>query len=311
MTGQMCEARTGAAASGTSNGCRSVCYPDEHRNAQGCCVPATSETSSRADCAAGLSRSPDTAGRCCWEGQAWAHGCCVGRPTSCPAGFVTTASGCGKPICADGLVRMSDGLHCCWPEQAWSSLRNECVGESATKHRAEEVRLWAIREREAAAEAERQRQERDAAAETQARVNAEAAREQESQRRLQAQLRRRKELSDAAEKTASAWHAVGGTLFVTGLLTGSSAIYFVTKANDTKKKITMGELATSSGINSAVDSVNTNRKLAIAAGVVGVASIITGISLMSMDPSVPADSPSLTINVAPGMLGVAIAGQWR
>ena len=82
-------------------------------------------------CEAGKQRSPDTAGHCCWPGQAWNGSRCVGAPISCPAGFQIDASGerCKKKVvtCKEGKVVVRG--HCCWPDQAWSTQRNRCLGK--------------------------------------------------------------------------------------------------------------------------------------------------------------------------------------
>lgn len=82
------------------------------------------------DCPPGQVQSADTAGNCCWPGQAWSGSRCVGEPTSCMEGFIVGDDGqsCELITCEEGRVRASDGIHCCWPGQGWSSSRGECVG---------------------------------------------------------------------------------------------------------------------------------------------------------------------------------------
>lgn len=72
----------------------------------------------------------DTAGNCCWPGQAWEGKRCVGVPTSCPTLFEVNRrkQACTPVECSYGKVRMRDGLHCCWPGQAWSISQNACIG---------------------------------------------------------------------------------------------------------------------------------------------------------------------------------------
>lgn len=83
-----------------------------------------------AECPAGREVSPDTAGHCCWPGQAWNGKNCVGRPTTCPEGHEIAIESCELVFCADGRVR-PDGVHCCWPRQAWSPTRKICMGVAA------------------------------------------------------------------------------------------------------------------------------------------------------------------------------------
>src|SRR5262249_12391382 len=84
----------------------------------------------QAPCPTGQLVAADTAGRCCWPGQAWADDRCVGVPTACPAGFTVDAEHqrCAPPACDDGMTRAQDGVHCCWPGQAFAAARGECVG---------------------------------------------------------------------------------------------------------------------------------------------------------------------------------------
>jgi hypothetical protein len=74
--------------------------------------------------------NPDTAGHCCWPGQVWSGGKCIGVPTRCPADFErkSATQTCERIPCPPLRVRMSDGAHCCWPKQAWSQVRDTCVG---------------------------------------------------------------------------------------------------------------------------------------------------------------------------------------
>ena len=84
-------------------------------------------------CPSGQSASTDTAGHCCWGGQAWSttRGACVGAP-QCPTGFDVSEETClAKPrqLCQPGqsVTQDTDG-HCCWPGQAWLNARQTCVG---------------------------------------------------------------------------------------------------------------------------------------------------------------------------------------
>ncbi len=77
-------------------------------------------------CPAGKVRNEDTAGHCCWEGQAWSglYKQCVGL-AECPAGLLPTEDGedCAPLECADGRVAIGGG--CCWPGQRWT---HRCAG---------------------------------------------------------------------------------------------------------------------------------------------------------------------------------------
>ena len=95
--------------------------------------PAKSSEPSRplpGACSAGQAITGDTQGHCCWPGQAWASGACVGVPTSCPKDHALDVANqrCVPPTCANPMERMADGLHCCWPGQAWAAGRGTCVG---------------------------------------------------------------------------------------------------------------------------------------------------------------------------------------
>jgi hypothetical protein len=81
-------------------------------------------------CPGGKEVSADTAGHCCWPGQVWGQGSCVGVPTSCPSNLILNANGqsCDLPHCQTGQIRAQDGINCCWAGQAWSRTRSICVG---------------------------------------------------------------------------------------------------------------------------------------------------------------------------------------
>ncbi len=81
-------------------------------------------------CPLGQTRSVDTAGNCCWPGQAWSGERCVGEPTSCPDGFDYSEdrTACVLLDCEEGRVRTADQIHCCWPDQGYSSAAGACVG---------------------------------------------------------------------------------------------------------------------------------------------------------------------------------------
>src|SRR5262245_13146897 len=66
-------------------------------------------------CPDGKSITDATAGHCCWPGQVWSGGRCIGVPTACPAGMAPDAQHekCAPAPCRDGQVRTKD-LQCCW-----------------------------------------------------------------------------------------------------------------------------------------------------------------------------------------------------
>lgn len=80
------------------------------------------------DCPEGKVRNEDTAGHCCWEGQAWSgiYKQCVGL-AECPPGMLPSEDGedCAPLDCADGRVETGEG--CCWPGQDWVG-RGRCAG---------------------------------------------------------------------------------------------------------------------------------------------------------------------------------------
>lgn len=149
-------------------------------------------------CDAGKEKSADTAGHCCWPGQAWNGARCVGVPSSCPSTHVSdpTNETCALPVCADGMQRAQDGLHCCWPGQAWSSSSSQCIGapQCARGWALEDGRCVSPKEIEERAAAARMSAEEAArrTAEEQAREEAERAARLEAQR-LAAELRARAE----------------------------------------------------------------------------------------------------------------------
>jgi hypothetical protein len=80
-------------------------------------------------CADGQSISADTAGHCCWAGQAWNGTRCIGIPTSCPPAHAADpgTQSCALIPCAVGMVRVDD-VHCCWQDQVYASGQQRCVG---------------------------------------------------------------------------------------------------------------------------------------------------------------------------------------
>jgi hypothetical protein len=91
-----------------------------------CCSTAAAQNAS---CPAGQNISEDTAGHCCWSGQAWSRSRekCVGIP-ACPNGFTPGAETC-KAVCPEGQQISEETFgHCCWPAQVWSKNRQACVG---------------------------------------------------------------------------------------------------------------------------------------------------------------------------------------
>jgi len=108
----------------------------EDLDASGCCPhaapPVSHNTSAPADshCTGGKESTADTGGHCCWAGQVWSRGHCVGVPTGCPSNLTLNVSGqsCDLAACEKGEVRADNGINCCWPGQGWSATRGVCVG---------------------------------------------------------------------------------------------------------------------------------------------------------------------------------------
>src|SRR5688572_15372246 len=89
--------------------CRKACLPDEQRGPGGCCIAAPRAATgaatngpSSAGCPSGQEISEDSAGHCCWPGQAWHGERCIGLPTRCPAGYLADkpSQSCAAPPCA-------------------------------------------------------------------------------------------------------------------------------------------------------------------------------------------------------------------
>lgn len=81
-------------------------------------------------CPVGQTITTDTAGHCCWPGQAWSksRAACVGIP-ECPMGTQAQGESCVAAACAPGQAVTADTHgHCCWPAQVWSEQRGVCVG---------------------------------------------------------------------------------------------------------------------------------------------------------------------------------------
>jgi formylglycine-generating enzyme required for sulfatase activity len=94
-------------------------------------IKKTEEAPRAAACEAGKERNEDTAGRCCYAGQVWASGRCVGLITAsaCPAGYKLTSDkqDCEEAGCSGGKKKLGVG-QCCWEGQAWSKVAGKCVG---------------------------------------------------------------------------------------------------------------------------------------------------------------------------------------
>lgn len=80
-------------------------------------------------CTRGQAVTADTAGNCCWQGQAWSGTTCVGLPLACPEGLRVDSL---LDACVVWPCPMEqdpvDGLHCCWPGQTWSTEGERCEG---------------------------------------------------------------------------------------------------------------------------------------------------------------------------------------
>ena len=133
--------------------CPRTCVPGQKRNpVTGCCegaaTPPTQPKPTRParpaqptqpvgprPCAGGMERGPDTAGQCCWPGQAWlsSQGKCIGAPTSCPEQHQARGEACELISCDAGKARSRDTAgRCCWPGQAWSTSQSRCIGTPAS-----------------------------------------------------------------------------------------------------------------------------------------------------------------------------------
>lgn len=119
--------------------CNRAC-PADQRDEHGCCPSAvapkgTSAPAAAPTCQDGQEVTADTAGHCCWSGQVWSTGKCVGVPTKCPEGreVEKKQETCKLRACASGMVRApNDKEHCCFSGQAWSKARSICVGVPST-----------------------------------------------------------------------------------------------------------------------------------------------------------------------------------
>lgn len=81
-------------------------------------------------CSDGKVISVDSAGHCCWPGQAWSNSrnTCVGVPLSCPTGTKLEGDNC-VTLCEPGKsVGPDTAGRCCWPAQVWSTARRACIG---------------------------------------------------------------------------------------------------------------------------------------------------------------------------------------
>lgn len=81
-------------------------------------------------CPKGQEINADTAGKCCWPGQAWSRSrsACIGIPT-CPPGFTRQGESCQAEACPELQYKNDDTKdHCCWAGQVWSDARSRCVG---------------------------------------------------------------------------------------------------------------------------------------------------------------------------------------
>ncbi len=216
--------------------CRAVCMPDEVRDARGCCVLAELDEASAAPlpdavdatlgCRLGQTRSAQTAGVCCWEGQVFAEGRCRGIPSSCPSGYERAGEACVLSACSAGHVRASDGVTCCWPGQVavegrCRGIPSSCpphfdpVGEDCSDERYR--RALAAQE-----EAERLRREADAEREYQARL-AEEQRIQAEQQAAAAAAARERAISEA--RSAEGFPEIDGMFFAAGVAVSIPPIF--------------------------------------------------------------------------------------
>jgi len=95
------------------------CWPGQAWNGEACVgLPTSCPDDWRVDhvhlsciregCTKGMTMVDDD--HCCWPGQAYASGrdACVGRPSSCPKGYVVHAEGCNGDPDEDGIVGEAD-----------------------------------------------------------------------------------------------------------------------------------------------------------------------------------------------------------
>jgi hypothetical protein len=92
--------------------------------------PSEAKTSKARQCIEGQSITGDTAGNCCWPGQAWSGDLCLGLPTSCPSGFSPDAEtqACVQQPCEYPRERTSASPVCCLPGQIYAKVSARCVG---------------------------------------------------------------------------------------------------------------------------------------------------------------------------------------
>jgi len=129
--------------------CNRQCKPGQTRDAAtGCCLgtptpppnstpnpkppkPAVVQPTGPKPCQNGMERGADTAGQCCWPGQAWSSGQsrCIGKPVSCPSEFAAKGDRCEQLACGSGKQRSRDTAgRCCWPGQVFSTSQTRCLG---------------------------------------------------------------------------------------------------------------------------------------------------------------------------------------
>lgn len=94
-------------------------------------IALTATDAAAAKCSPGTASSVDTSGACCWPGQAAGPDrVCVGVPDACPDGFLVDEKSqtCVATTCLPGMVRASKKTPCCFPGQAWSQSKGQCLG---------------------------------------------------------------------------------------------------------------------------------------------------------------------------------------
>jgi hypothetical protein len=82
------------------------------------------------NCPKGQEINSDTAGHCCWPGQAWSksRGTCIGIPV-CGPGYKVQGESCQREACPEMQYINDDTQdHCCWAGQVWSNAKSRCVG---------------------------------------------------------------------------------------------------------------------------------------------------------------------------------------
>jgi hypothetical protein len=269
-------------------------------------------------CADGKVKNADTAGHCCWEGQVWAQGKCIGPPRACPKGWSIDRSrdACALDACPHGMVRPPNArTECCWPGQAWSRINGVCVGAprcpkdfelrgdtcaDLEAERAERIRaaeIAAQREREERERAERQRREyeeemrrqHELQAEQERKARAEQAErergEAERRRIAEEEQRRREHEARVAEARASARSKrdAGKVTLGFGVTAVAVSGVFIGLGAQENAIIRRGGFASASDIQSEASQGKAFNITAAVCGAVGGALVAIGIPVIAVN----------------------------